>query len=307
MFLAGSLAGRVPLPSCDWTEAVGDGAWPVDVSALWSPDLGHGGHDLPPQSLPAAGLVRRDVVRVRPEERGLRARCAAGARLRFVRTAWTWMHKLRRAMVRPDRDRLGGPDVWVEIDQTFIGGRSRAEDGLRYANKSEVVIAVEREHPADWDGPGWGGSIPRCGARASTTSSPATSPPEPILYSDGDPATRGAPSGCTCATNGSSCRAHRIPPTELRPASTGPRLTAQAAPRSESSRRAAEPRPASGPGEKHSGYASSSGEPLLKRLPGTRRSPHPTAVAARPPLTTYRPTGVNAIRHNVCTTPGSLH
>ena len=24
------------------------------------------------------------------------------------RTAWTWMHKLRRAMVRPDRDRLGG-------------------------------------------------------------------------------------------------------------------------------------------------------------------------------------------------------
>ena len=63
------------------------------------------------------------------------------------RTAWTWMHKLRRAMVRPDRDRLGGPDVSVEIDQTFIGGRMQGRGGLRYANKSEVVIAVERQHP----------------------------------------------------------------------------------------------------------------------------------------------------------------
>ena len=28
-------------------------------------------------------------------------------------TAWTWLHKLRRAMVRPDRDRLSG---WVEVE-----------------------------------------------------------------------------------------------------------------------------------------------------------------------------------------------
>ena len=34
-------------------------------------------------------------------------------------TAWTWLHKLRRAMVRPDRDRLRG---WIEVDETFIGG-----------------------------------------------------------------------------------------------------------------------------------------------------------------------------------------
>ena len=39
------------------------------------------------------------------------------------RTAWTWMHKLRRAMVRPDRDRLGGPGCTVELDETFVGGR----------------------------------------------------------------------------------------------------------------------------------------------------------------------------------------
>jgi len=30
------------------------------------------------------------------------------------RTAWTWLHKLRRAMVRPGRDRLSGT---VEVDE----------------------------------------------------------------------------------------------------------------------------------------------------------------------------------------------
>ena len=62
-------------------------------------------------------------------------------------TAWTWLHKLRRAMVRPDRDRLGGDDVAVEIDQTFIGGRMQGRRGPRYGNKAEVAIAVERMHP----------------------------------------------------------------------------------------------------------------------------------------------------------------
>jgi transposase-like protein len=33
-------------------------------------------------------------------------------------TAWTWLHKLRRAMVRPERDRLSGR---VEVDETYVG------------------------------------------------------------------------------------------------------------------------------------------------------------------------------------------
>lgn len=61
-------------------------------------------------------------------------------------TAWTWMHKIRRAMVRPDRDLLGGPGIAVELDETFVGGRSPAES-KRFGNKTEVVIAVERLHP----------------------------------------------------------------------------------------------------------------------------------------------------------------
>jgi ISXO2-like transposase domain/Transposase zinc-ribbon domain len=62
-------------------------------------------------------------------------------------TAWAWMHKLRRAMVRPDRELLGGDGVSVEMDQTFIGGRTQVKRAPRYANKSEVAIAVERRHP----------------------------------------------------------------------------------------------------------------------------------------------------------------
>jgi transposase-like protein len=62
-------------------------------------------------------------------------------------TAWAWLHKLRRAMVRPDRELLGGDGVTVEMDSTFIGGRSQGKRGVRYANKTEVVIAVERLNP----------------------------------------------------------------------------------------------------------------------------------------------------------------
>ncbi len=61
-------------------------------------------------------------------------------------TAWAWLHKLRRAMVRPDRELLGGDGVSVEIDQTFLGGRQKASS-RRYDNKHEVVIGVERQHP----------------------------------------------------------------------------------------------------------------------------------------------------------------
>jgi ISXO2-like transposase domain/Transposase zinc-ribbon domain len=61
-------------------------------------------------------------------------------------TAWAWLHKLRRAMVRPDRELLGGDGVSVEVDQTFLGGRQKASS-RRYGNKDEVVIGVERQHP----------------------------------------------------------------------------------------------------------------------------------------------------------------
>lgn len=59
-------------------------------------------------------------------------------------TSWAWMHKLRRAMVRPGRDMIGGPGVVVEVDETFIGGVKTAKvKGRSPFGKAIVVIAVE--------------------------------------------------------------------------------------------------------------------------------------------------------------------
>ena len=55
-------------------------------------------------------------------------------------TVWTWLHKLRRAMVRPGRERLSGT---VEVDETYIGGREEGVDGRETETKSIVVIAAE--------------------------------------------------------------------------------------------------------------------------------------------------------------------
>ncbi|AMM34744.1 transposase (plasmid) [Sinomonas atrocyanea] len=54
-------------------------------------------------------------------------------------TAWAWMHKLRRAMVRPDRELLSG---LVEVDESFIGGVHRGMPGIG-PDKISVLIAAE--------------------------------------------------------------------------------------------------------------------------------------------------------------------
>jgi len=55
-------------------------------------------------------------------------------------TAWAWMHKLRRAMVRPDRDRLDGT---VEMDETYVGGEKPGKRGRGALGKVLVVVAVQ--------------------------------------------------------------------------------------------------------------------------------------------------------------------
>jgi hypothetical protein len=62
--------------------------------------------------------------------------------LASYQTAWTWLHKLRRAMIRPGRDRLQGN---IELDETYIGGPEEGLRGRKIENKSLVLIAVERE------------------------------------------------------------------------------------------------------------------------------------------------------------------
>jgi transposase-like protein len=55
-------------------------------------------------------------------------------------TAWSWLHKLRRAMVRPGRDRLRGI---VEVDETYVGGLEEGVSGRLTEQKALVAVAAE--------------------------------------------------------------------------------------------------------------------------------------------------------------------
>lgn len=58
------------------------------------------------------------------------------------RTAWTMLHKLRTAMVRPGRDRLSGR---VEVDDAYIGGEEEGVRGRHLGRKALVVVAAEED------------------------------------------------------------------------------------------------------------------------------------------------------------------
>lgn len=57
-------------------------------------------------------------------------------------TAWSWLHKLRRAMVRPGRDRLNGV---VEVDETYLGGLEEGVVGRQTEKKALIAVATEED------------------------------------------------------------------------------------------------------------------------------------------------------------------
>jgi transposase-like protein len=60
-------------------------------------------------------------------------------------TAWAWLHKLRRAMVRPGRDRLSGS---IQVDETYVGGEKPGKRGRGAAGKQLIVIAAQENGDA---------------------------------------------------------------------------------------------------------------------------------------------------------------
>lgn len=113
------------------------------------------------------------------------------------KTAWLLLHKLRRAMVNPERDPLGGPDTIVEIDESSIPFRTKDEpvgggQGRSPIGKLNVIGAVE------WREDGRSGRIRLEPIRSNGRESlhpfvlkntlPATT-----IFTDGNPSYQGIP------------------------------------------------------------------------------------------------------------------
>jgi len=62
--------------------------------------------------------------------------------LSSYKTAWAMLHKLRRAMVRPGRDRLRG---MVEVDETYWGSEEEGVIGRQTEKKALIVVAAEED------------------------------------------------------------------------------------------------------------------------------------------------------------------
>ena len=96
-------------------------------------------------------------------------------------TAWAWLHKMRRAMVRPGRERLSG---LVEVDETYVGGLEEGVHGRHTEKKAIVVIALEIHVPK-----GFGrvrlGRIPDVGAESLVQFVRGAVEPSSVVHTDG--------------------------------------------------------------------------------------------------------------------------
>lgn len=64
--------------------------------------------------------------------------------LRSYETAWAWLHKFRRAMVRPGRDLLTGR---IEVDECYVGGLEEGLPGRLNLQKALVIVAAQEDGP----------------------------------------------------------------------------------------------------------------------------------------------------------------
>ncbi len=146
-------AGREYLCQLRWPEGFRcprcghDKAWAVRTALLECAGCGH-------QASPTAGTIVQDTRQ--PLQSWFRAMwwltsqkngaSALGLQrvlgLGSYKTAWTWLHKLRRAMVRPGRDRLSGR---VEVDETYLGGLEEGVRGRQTDAKALIVVAAEED------------------------------------------------------------------------------------------------------------------------------------------------------------------
>ncbi len=94
---------------------VGHSPRSVGLRRVCVPALRHRRDDLSGHALPLAPVVPRHLVVARQKTGASALGLQRVPGLGSYRTAWPWLHKLHRAMVRPGRERLAGR---VEVDET---------------------------------------------------------------------------------------------------------------------------------------------------------------------------------------------
>ena len=62
-------------------------------------------------------------------------------------TAWSWLQKIRRSMVRENREKLGAETKEIQVDEAYIGGKKEGKRGRGAAGKTPVAVAVEINNP----------------------------------------------------------------------------------------------------------------------------------------------------------------
>ena len=99
-----------------------------------------GRNDLPPNTQAASYVVPRSWQITSQKYGGNALGLQRDLGLKSYETAWAWLHKFRRAMVRPGRDQLDGI---VEVDEAYVGGVEETGRGRYTETKAIVAVAVE--------------------------------------------------------------------------------------------------------------------------------------------------------------------
>jgi len=98
------------------------------------------------QSHTAVDVVLGGLLDRQPNARNVGRPIPTALGLSRYETAFGILHKPRAGMVRPDHDKIGGkPQDHVEVDETWVGGRTRGE-GRGVHHKVLVSCAVEVRH-----------------------------------------------------------------------------------------------------------------------------------------------------------------
>ncbi len=266
-----SLAGRLPLSALRRRRGRRDApaAAAVAVQGLRGAYVGHGRHGDAQDTHAAAAVVLGGLPRRHPPPGISAVQLQRQLGVSRHETAWMPLHKLRRAMVAPEREPLKRE---VEVDEFFLGGYEEGLAGGRARGKKTLCgVAVEVR--------GHGSGRVRLAVLADASSDSLSSfvRPRPRQRHSSTP-TAGAATAAWQGSATSTDRATRVP----RPRARSPTCHTPIA-RSRTSRR---------------GCTAPTGMPHLSTCPPTERvrlPPQPTAQPARsvpdPARTQHRPRG----------------